>query len=117
VEAVWAAIRQRFGAIAEETQNSAPQTRKNRWNRERERWQLAFLNAKTEDDFRHALTGLFARGGSQPSMHDRLPTILPLLRGEAWRRSRDLALLALWSYRGRGLEAGAEDMDEEPQPA
>jgi CRISPR-associated protein Cas8a1/Csx13 len=107
VESVHVALRQRFGAIAEENQANAA-ARKNRMNAERDRWRLAFAGAKTQDQVRAALADLWSRAGPNRALQARWKDILPLLREEHWRAARDLALVALASYQGKGAET-AED--------
>ncbi len=77
--------------------------------REYERLRLAFAGAKTADSFRHALTDLWSRAGSNSVLKETWPQVLPLLSVDKWQLARDLALLALASYQGR--EQGQEDVD------
>ncbi len=113
VESVHVALRQRFGAIAEESKGN-PVARKNRWNAERDRWRLAFSGAKTFEQVRAALADLWSRAGSNRALQERWKLILPLLRQEHWRAARDLALVALASYQGQGVEAPEAAEDEVP---
>jgi CRISPR-associated protein Cas8a1/Csx13 len=100
VRSVHTAIRQRFGAIAEETENAPSQTRKNRWSGERDRWRLAFAGAKTPEQIRAALADLWSRAGPNRELQQHWEKILPLLRPAHWETARDLALVALASYQG-----------------
>lgn len=72
--------------------------------REYERLRLAFAGAKTADSFRHALTDLWSRAGSNSVLKETWPQVLPLLSGDKWQLARDLALLALASYQGQKQE-------------
>jgi CRISPR-associated protein Cas8a1/Csx13 len=110
VESVHVALRQRFGAIAEETKGN-PVAMKNRMNGERERWRLAFAGAKTLDQVRAALADLWSRAGPNSALKEGWKSILPLLRAERWRAARDLALVALASYQSQGASAEHEDAD------
>lgn len=108
VRAVHEAVRCRYGRIAAENPKN-PVARKNRMKREYERLRLAFAGAKTADSFRHALTDLWSRAGSNSVLKETWPQVLPLLSVDKWQLARDLALLALASYQGR--EQGQEDVD------
>lgn len=106
------ALRQRFGAIGEETKNLPLQTRKNRWNGERERWRLAFAKAKTADQTRAALADLWSRAGANKELREHWQEVLPLLKADEWMRARDLALVALASYRGKNEEDDNNNQDD-----
>jgi CRISPR-associated protein Cas8a1/Csx13 len=108
VRAVHVALRQRFGAIADESRDAAPQTMKNRFAGERDRWRMAFAGAKTPEQIRAALADLWSRAGSNRELRAHWQTVLPLLRAEHWEAARDLALIALASYQGT---APGEDDD------
>lgn len=107
VRAVHEALRCRYGRIAAENTNN-PVTMKKRMTREYERLRLGFAGAKTADTFRHALTDLWSRAGSNSVLKDAWPQVLPLLTNQKWQVTRDLTLLALASYRGKSSE---EDID------
>ena len=103
VRAVHEALRCRYGRIAAENTKN-PVAMKKRMAREYERWRLAFSGAKTPDTFRHAVTDLWSRAGSNSVLKDSWPQVLSLLTNEKWQLTRDLALLALASYRGKSEE-------------
>jgi CRISPR-associated protein Cas8a1/Csx13 len=107
VRAVHIALRQRFGAIAEESKDAAPQTMRNRFNGERDRWRFAFAGARTPQQIRAALADLWSRAGPNKELKAHWELVLPLLRAEQWETARDLSLVALASYQG-----GAADEDE-----
>ncbi len=115
VRAVHEAIRCRYGRIAaENTRNPAGMRR--RMRREYERQRLAFVGAKTADTLRHALADLWSRAGSNRVLREAWPHVLPLLSNEKWHLTRDLALVALASYKGEGQEhidlAETEEVEE-----
>jgi CRISPR-associated protein Cas8a1/Csx13 len=89
---------------------------KKRWANEYDRWRLAFSGAKTPEQFRRAICDLFSRAGPNPVLQDHWQLLLPMLRDGRWELARDLALLALASYTGRGADqveaAKAEESDE-----
>ncbi len=66
---------------------------------ERERLRAALTRCKTQADFRACITDLWARAGYLSTLQQSWVQVLPFL-GERWRAGRDLALLALASYRG-----------------
>ncbi|MFV0444417.1 MAG: type I-MYXAN CRISPR-associated Cas8a1/Cmx1 [Planctomycetaceae bacterium] len=108
VQAVHEAIRQSLGRIRDETDGKEAKTlspaTKNRWERFREKLRLDLAGAKTAAHVRFALTDLFSRGGSNSVLRSGWVQVLPVLRRD-WQLARDLGLLALASYAGRG---GAE---------
>ncbi|MBI6545330.1 MAG: type I-MYXAN CRISPR-associated Cas8a1/Cmx1 [Cyanobacteria bacterium NC_groundwater_1444_Ag_S-0.65um_54_12] len=99
VNSIHIAIRKRLGAIANETKDNS-QVMKNRWRKEREKWRLAFFGAKTSDQLRAALADLWSRAGSNLVLQEQWPSVLPLLRPDHWQLTKDLALVALASYKG-----------------
>lgn len=111
VESVHHALRQRFGAIAEENKNN-PTAMKNRMNGERERWRLAFAGAKTHEQVRSKLADLWSRAGSNKALREHWREVLPLLRADRWRDARDLALVALASYQAPASEDTDTQGDE-----
>ncbi len=113
IEAVHSALRSRYGQIASENEGN-PVAMKKRFEGEYERLRLAFAGAKTADVFRHALCDLFARARGSAVLRDSWPDLLPMLSGQSWQLARDLSLLALASYRGRGEDAIATTETDEP---
>lgn len=103
VRAVHEALRCRYGRIASENTKN-PVAMKKRMTREYERLRLAFVGAKTPDGFRYALTDLWSKAGSNSVLKEAWPQVLPMLSNDKWQLTRDLALLALASYQGRGQE-------------
>jgi CRISPR-associated protein Cas8a1/Csx13 len=98
VESVHEAMRSRFAAIGEETDD--PVTFSNRVDRQRQRWRLKFAGAKTPDDLRAALADLWSRSDYNPTLREGWRTVLPLICDEdRWQLTRDLVLLGLASYK------------------
>jgi CRISPR-associated protein Cas8a1/Csx13 len=87
---------------------------RNRFGGEYDRWRLAFAGAKTADQFRKALCDLFSRAGSNPVLRESWQDILPMLRVNNWQHARDLALLGLCSYQGRGESETESNNTNEP---
>ena len=115
VRAVHEAIRQTLGRIREETDGSGPlsQATKNRWERFREKLRLDLVGAKTQAHVRFALADLFSRGGNNQVLREHWPKVLPVIQRD-WNLARDLGLLALASYVGRG--ESAETMPDNLKP-
>ena len=104
VAAIHTALRQRFGAIADENSGNGAAF-KNRCQGERDKWRLAFSGARTHEQIRHALADLWSRAGTVRELQgDGWHTLQPLLRPEAWESARDLGLIALASYQGKGTD-------------
>jgi len=106
VKAVHEAIRYTLGRIREETDGTddlpPTQATKNRWTKFRDTLRISLSGAKTANDARHALCNLFSRAGRVPALIAGWQVILPKLADNRWQLTRDLALLALASYGGRG---------------
>jgi len=62
------------------------------------------MRAKNSETLRAELSDLFARGGSNKTLRQHWKYLLPLFSGADWQRARDLALFALASYAGKGVE-------------
>lgn len=101
VRAVHEALRSRYGQIADENKSN-PVAMRNRFSGEYDRWRLAFAGAKTADQFRKALCDLFSRAGNNAVLKQSWQDVLPMLRVNNWQHARDLALIGLCSYQGRG---------------
>jgi len=115
VKAVHEAIRLRFGRIADENRRN-PVAMKKRWGNEYERWRMAFVGAKTADQFRDSLADLWSRAGSNAVLREAWETSLPMLADGRWKLARDLALVGLASYAGResqGMEINNEEQGEQ----
>jgi CRISPR-associated protein Cas8a1/Csx13 len=100
VRAVQEAWRRRLGELNEQAQQSGT-SRERLFEREYERVRISFARCKNAAMLRQTLTDFWARAGAQPALQDGWAQLLPLLAGR-WQEARDLALLALASYRGQG---------------
>jgi CRISPR-associated protein Cas8a1/Csx13 len=116
VEAVHAAIRNRYGALAAQAKARGENIR---FDREFERMRTGLMRAKNAQTLRAELADLFARGGLNRTLQKDWKEILPLFSGSDWQRARDLALLGLASYTGKGadeIETVYSESGEEEQP-
>jgi len=116
VSAVHESIGRRYGLISKENKGNST-AMKNRWKGEYDRWRLAFAGAKTSEQFRRSLCDLFSRAGVNSVLQENWTSILPMLSDIRWQQARDLALLGLASYSGKGAkeieEAVTADGDSE----
>lgn len=112
VQACHEAWRRRLGALGE-------RARKQGLNfgdlasKEYESVRISFARCKNAEMLRRTLTDFWARAGGQPALQEGWVDLLPLL-GNRWDEARDLALLALASYKpqtkdeAKALERTAE---------
>jgi CRISPR-associated protein Cas8a1/Csx13 len=100
VEAVHKALRNRYGKIAAQAKKLGEPAR---FDREFERVRTSLMRAKNRQTMRAELADLFARGGINGVLQENWKLLLPLFTGPDWQRAKDLALLALASYQGKGL--------------
>lgn len=108
VRAVHEAMRCRLGAIADENKNNSA-ARKKRSQGEFDKWRLAFAGSKTIDQFRKALCDLVSRAGANKVLREHWEQVLPWLSDPSkWQLTRDLSLLALCSYSGKGVSEIAD---------
>jgi CRISPR-associated protein Cas8a1/Csx13 len=107
VRAVHEAIRHSLHRIKKDTDGpgNAPPSHatRNRWDKFNETLRIALAGAKTANDSRHALCNLFSRAGRVPALAEGWRFLLPKLADHRWQLTRDLALLALASYSGKGV--------------
>lgn len=111
VESIHKAIRNRYGALAARAKQKGEPAR---FDREFERIRSSLMRAKNGQTLRAELADIFARGGVNKSLQQHWSELLSLFTGPDWQKARDLALLALASYSGQGVdEIGNETLGEE----
>lgn len=111
VFAVQDALRRLYGKISADSKGLSENGRNNRFDSEYEKWRLAFSGSKTAEQFRKAFADMLSRAKSNQSLAENRQAIVKLLI-EDWELSRDLALLALASYRSKNSnEESAEQSD------
>lgn len=91
-------------------------------DREFTRWRTTFARCKNAKTMRAAITDFWSRAeGTLPVLQHGWEEVLPLISGERWREARDLALLALASYKPKDKEEaaalGTQVSDESSQDA
>ncbi|EKT86643.2 type I-MYXAN CRISPR-associated Cas8a1/Cmx1 [Leptospira santarosai] len=67
--------------------------------RDFERLRVSLSKSKNLESFRQTITDFWSRSGSIPELRDGWEKIMVLLDSENWKKARDLALLALVSYK------------------
>ena len=107
VTGVHFALKCQFGKISGEF-GSNKGGMQNKFAKEFEKWRLLFVAAKTADQFRFAVCDLMSRSRGNSEIQDNWQQVLPLLSDSHWQQGRDLALLALASYKGKGDKEAAE---------
>lgn len=113
IEAVHAAVRNRYGALAAQARQRGERVD---FGREFTRMRTGLMRVKNAQTLRAEISDLLARGGLNRSLQEGWQRILPLIVSADWQRTRDLALLALASYSGKGAEEVTEqhlELDEE----
>jgi CRISPR-associated protein Cas8a1/Csx13 len=101
VESIHNAIRNRYGALAARAKQRGEKVR---FDREFEKIRTSLVRSKNAQTLRAGLADMFARGGINKSLQEHWAKLLPLFTGPNWEKARDLALLALASYSGKGTE-------------
>jgi CRISPR-associated protein Cas8a1/Csx13 len=82
------------------------------------RLRSAFSRSKNAAAIREVVTDFWVRGGTNAVLQERWGDVLRLFTQDNWKSARDLALLALASYKGATpLEAAALEATTEPDPS
>jgi CRISPR-associated protein Cas8a1/Csx13 len=105
VRACHEAWRRRLGALGEQARSQGSDFG-SLYEREYERTRIGFARCKNAAMLRQTLTDFWARAGALPDLQEGWTELIPFL-DRRWREARDLALLALASYRGQ--EEGGEE--------
>jgi CRISPR-associated protein Cas8a1/Csx13 len=117
VAACHEALYRRYGQIKGAT--NPGESLKARFEREYERLRVGLARCKNATSLRQELTDFWSRAGQLKALQDDWDAVLPML-DEHWAHARDLALLALASYKGpeaRRGGAGEGTADEVRPPA
>jgi CRISPR-associated protein Cas8a1/Csx13 len=108
VEAVHIALRNRYGALAARAKEKNETVR---FDREFEKIRTALMRVKNSQTMRAELADIFARGNINKTLQQNWKNILPLYTSDDWQRVRDLTLLALASYVGKGSDEVEKQID------
>lgn len=84
----------------------------NRLEGEYDKWRIAFSGSKTQEQFRFALTDMFSRAKSVPSLQENWQSIMTLVMQD-WQLARDLALVGLAGYKGKKNEEAHDQPQEQ----
>jgi CRISPR-associated protein Cas8a1/Csx13 len=99
--------RRRMGKLSEQATPGGSEA-KRRISKEAERLRVALMRSKNAETLRETVVDLWARAGSIPALQgDGLLNLLPLFDERHWKKTRDLALLALISYQPQNAEEAA----------
>lgn len=101
VQAVHRALRNRYGALAARAKEKGE---KIPFDREFEKIRTSLMRIKNAQTMRAEIADLFARGGINKELQQHWDKLLSLFTSSDWQRTRDLALLALASYAGKGAD-------------
>jgi len=101
VVAIHTALRNRYGALAA---RATAKGERIPFDREFEKIRTSLMRVKNAQTMRAEIADLFARGGINKELQQNWAKLLALFTGPDWQKTRDLALLALASYAGKGAE-------------
>lgn len=110
VEAIHNALLHRYASIASQAKARGEAVR---FDREYERIRTSLMRVKNRKTMRAELADLLSRGGLNKVLQTEWKDLLKIFDGDDWQRARDLALLALASYKGKGSEEIVEKIDEQ----
>ena len=108
VQAVHGALKNRYGALAGRASSRGEIVN---FEREFERVRASLMRAKNAQTLREVMAALFAHGGRNTTLQENWELLLPLFSGADWQKARDLALLALASYKGQISKPERSDDD------
>lgn len=78
-------------------------------DRERERIRVSLSRSKNAAILRETIADLWARAGNMEVLRDGWRQVLPLLSDSNWRKARDLAMIALVSYKPSDKEQAVNE--------
>lgn len=101
VQACHEAIRYTFGQLKK---NADKRGEVPNFDRENIRIRTGLGRCKNANTFREFISDFFARAGRPPTLQAHWTELMNMILND-WKKSRDLALLALASYKGKGVDA------------
>ncbi|MDY6784755.1 MAG: type I-MYXAN CRISPR-associated Cas8a1/Cmx1 [Cyanobacteriota bacterium] len=113
VRACHEAIRYTYGKLKSRTKDRGE---KPNWDRETVKIRTGLGRCKNAETFREFIFDFFARAGILPTLQEHWTDLMGLVLND-WKKSRDLALLALASYKGKesSSEESFDDSTEEEE--
>jgi len=104
------AIRFTYGRLSERTKERGELAN---FDRENVRIRTGLTRCKNAESFREFITGFWAKAGRMPTLQEHWDELMSLVMdAKEWKKARDLALLALASYKGRERDEEEENPDE-----
>ncbi|MBW4512059.1 MAG: type I-MYXAN CRISPR-associated Cas8a1/Cmx1 [Scytonematopsis contorta HA4267-MV1] len=83
------------------------------FDRETVKIRTGISRCKNSETFREFITDFWSRAGKIPTLQEHWEELMEfVMTDKNWKKSRDLALLALASYKGKGLSNSGEDDSE-----
>ncbi|MGF1576838.1 MAG: type I-MYXAN CRISPR-associated Cas8a1/Cmx1 [Cyanophyceae cyanobacterium] len=111
VEACHEAIRYTYGRLSAQTKNRGEVAN---FDRETTRIRTGLGRCKNAGSFREFITDFWSRAGRIPTLQEHWSELMDLVLDEKqWKKARDLALLALASYKGKEKEGDPDEVDGE----
>ena len=112
-QAFWEALDSLYAQEAEATERGGSRTVQDRFEHLNEDIRRRLMQAKTRALLRAALAELFAKAGRQKTFRTYTAAFWRLIdHPDYWQQGRDLALVALASYRRRAVREGKEQETE-----
>ncbi|MDZ8261046.1 type I-MYXAN CRISPR-associated Cas8a1/Cmx1 [Nostoc sp. ChiQUE01b] len=109
VQACHEAIKFTYGQISEQAKKRGEVPN---FDRETVRMRTGLSRCKNSDTFREFITDFWSRAGKIPTLQEHWQELMEfVLVDKNWKKSRDLALLALASYKGKGVSHGDDNED------
>jgi len=71
------------------------------------------MRAKNAQTLRAELADFFSRGGINPVLQEDWRQVLGIMVQPDWQKARDLALLGLASYKGKGVTELQKELEAE----
>ena len=99
IEACHTAWKRRLGKLGGDSKKNGGGSFGNLVARDFERLRVALVKSKNLESFRETITDFWSRAGNIPELRDNWDKVMIFFENENWKKGRDLALLALVSYK------------------
>jgi CRISPR-associated protein Cas8a1/Csx13 len=108
VQACHQAIRYTYGQLSKNTKSGEQPN----WEKVSNRMRSGLGRCKNASSFREFITKFWANAGRIPTLQEHWQDLMDLVMDERqWKKGRDLALLALASYKGQGTNTTDSDAE------
>ena len=98
VEACHEALRRRYGKLGERSRREGIKFG-DLVNKEYEKIRTSLSRCKNAESLRETIVDFWARAGTLPSLQEGWHDVMTLMDEKSWKTGRDLALLAMASYK------------------